>query len=52
VTDFVVQLGDFRALERARRSLFAGPFDVLFAEGDYMEPDLVFVRPRPRRDII
>jgi hypothetical protein len=27
------------------------PFDVLFAEGDYVEPDLVFVR-RDRRDII
>lgn len=24
--------------------VFAGPFDVLFAEGDYLEPDLVFVR--------
>lgn len=24
--------------------VFAGPVDVLFAEGDYLEPDLVFVR--------
>ncbi|MBA4160464.1 MAG: Uma2 family endonuclease, partial [Gemmatimonadetes bacterium] len=31
--------------------VFTAPIDVLFAEGDYMEPDLVFVR-RERRGII
>jgi Uma2 family endonuclease len=31
--------------------VIVGPIDVLFAEGDYLEPDLVFVR-RDRRDII
>jgi Uma2 family endonuclease len=50
VTDLVVQLGAFVRSSDAGE-LFAGPFDVLFAEGDYMEPDLVFVR-RDRRDII
>jgi Uma2 family endonuclease len=24
--------------------LFTGPFDILFAEGDYLEPDILFVR--------
>lgn len=31
--------------------IFPGPIDVLFAEGDYLVPDLVFVR-RERRGII
>ena len=31
--------------------IFPGPIDVLFAEGDYLEPDLVFVR-RERRGIL
>lgn len=31
--------------------MFTAPIDVLFAEGDYLEPDLVFVR-RERRGII
>ncbi len=31
--------------------ILPGPVDVLFAEGDYLEPDLVFVR-RERRGII
>ena len=42
VTDLVVLLGDFvRSNELGE--LFVSPFDVLFAEGDYVEPDLVFV---------
>jgi Uma2 family endonuclease len=31
--------------------VLAGPIDILFAEGDYLEPDLVFVR-RERKGII
>jgi Uma2 family endonuclease len=31
--------------------VFVGPVDVLFAEGDYLEPDLVFVR-RERLDVV
>jgi Uma2 family endonuclease len=31
--------------------VFPGPIDVLFAEGDYLEPDLVFVR-RGRRTVV
>ena len=43
VTDLVTFLNTFvRAHDLGE--LFVSPFDVLFAEGDYMEPDLVFVR--------
>lgn len=43
VTDLVVRLGAFvRSNELGH--LFVGPFDVLFGEGDYVEPDLLFVR--------
>lgn len=31
--------------------VFASPFDVLFGEGDYVEPDIMFVR-RGREDIV
>jgi Uma2 family endonuclease len=30
--------------EHALGDVFVSPFDVLFGEGDYMEPDLLFVR--------
>lgn len=30
-------------VERGLGEVFAGPVDVLFAEGDYLEPDLLFV---------
>jgi Uma2 family endonuclease len=43
VTDLVVHLGAF-VRSHGLGELFVSPFDVLFAEGDYMEPDLVFVR--------
>ena len=39
------------AVERGLGEVFAGPVDVLFAEGDYLEPDLVFVR-KARADIL
>lgn len=32
------------AESHALGEVYAGPFDVLFAEGDYLEPDLLFVR--------
>jgi Uma2 family endonuclease len=31
--------------------VFPGPVDILFAEGDYLEPDIVFVR-RERRGVV
>src|SRR5438067_7715755 len=31
--------------------VFVGPVDILFGEGDYLEPDLVYVRPE-RRGIV
>jgi Uma2 family endonuclease len=43
VTDLVRILGSF-VHDNDLGELFAGPFDVLFAEGDYLEPDIVFVR--------
>jgi len=50
VTDLVVQLGAFvRAHDLGE--LFVSPLDVLFAEGDYVEPDLLFVG-RDRTDIV
>ena len=42
VTDLVTLLNTFsRANDLG--DVFTGPFDVLFAEGDYMEPDILFV---------
>lgn len=35
--------------EHGLGEVFAAPTDVLFAEGDYMEPDIVFVRHDHRR---
>ena len=50
VTDLVTLLNGFvRAHDLGK--LFVSPFDVLFAEGDYVEPDLVFVR-RDREGIL
>lgn len=49
-TDLVMLLNAF-VREHDLGEVFAGPFDVLFAEGDYMEPDLVFVR-RDRLSIL
>lgn len=43
VSDLVTLLNGF-VRERGLGELYAGPVDVLFAEGDYVEPDLVFVR--------
>jgi Uma2 family endonuclease len=39
----IVQLNAFVAKHGLGR-IYPGPIDVLFAEGDYLEPDLVFVR--------
>jgi len=43
VTDLVTVLNAF-VREHRLGQLFAAPVDVLFAEGDYLEPDIVFVR--------
>lgn len=42
VTDLVYLLTGF-AREYGVGQVFVSPFDVLFGEGDYMEPDVVFV---------
>ena len=42
VTDLVTLLNTFVRAE-GLGAVFSGPVDVLFAEGDYLEPDLVFV---------
>jgi Uma2 family endonuclease len=50
VTDLVTLLNTFvRAHDLGR--IFAAPVDVLFGEGDYLEPDIVFVR-RDRTGIL
>lgn len=50
VTNLIAMLAPFiRANELGW--IFPGPIDVLFAEGDYLTPDLVFVR-RERRGIV
>jgi len=43
VTNLVAILHTF-VREHALGRVLAGPIDVLFGEGDYLEPDLVFVR--------
>lgn len=43
VTDLVTLLNSFVRKHELGR-VFSGPVDVLFAEGDYLEPDIVFVR--------
>jgi Uma2 family endonuclease len=43
VGNLVLALGAF-AREHALGTLFPGPIDVLFGEGDYLEPDLAFMR--------
>jgi len=42
VTDLVTTLNTF-VRKHGIGQVFAGPFDVLFGEGDYLEPDIVFV---------
>jgi Uma2 family endonuclease len=42
VTELAIILGSF-VKEHALGRVLAGPIDVLFTEGDYVEPDLVFV---------
>ncbi|MEX2049011.1 MAG: Uma2 family endonuclease [Gemmatimonadota bacterium] len=42
VTDLVTLLNTF-VRSNDLGQLFSGPLDVLFAEGDYLEPDVVFV---------
>ena len=49
-TDLVTLLNEF-VREHGLGEVYAGPVDVLFAEGDYLEPDIVFVR-RDRRAIL
>lgn len=43
VTRLAVRLASF-VEQHGLGEVFTGPIDVLFAEGDYLEPDLVFVR--------
>jgi Uma2 family endonuclease len=43
VAQLIYRLVGF-AEENDLGKVFPGPFDVLFAEGDYVEPDVVFVR--------
>jgi Uma2 family endonuclease len=43
VTDMVTLLNVF-VRSHDLGQLFTGPLDVLFAEGDYLEPDILFVR--------
>lgn len=50
VGELLLRLGNF-VDEHVLGWVLPGPVDVLFAEGDYLEPDLVFVR-RERRGII
>lgn len=42
-TGLVVRMGSF-AVEHGLGEVFVGPLDVLFGEGDYVQPDLLFVR--------
>jgi Uma2 family endonuclease len=42
-TDLVTALNAF-VRDHGLGQVFAGPVDVLFAEGDYLQPDIVFVR--------
>jgi len=42
VTDLVTTLNTF-VRKHGFGQVFAGPFDVLLGEGDYLEPDIVFV---------
>ncbi len=51
VSELLARLRTF-ASEHRLGKVYAGPVDVLFAEGDYLEPDLVFVREDRRRDIV
>ncbi|MGQ0816077.1 MAG: Uma2 family endonuclease [Gemmatimonadota bacterium] len=50
VARLVILLENFAATH-GLGSIYPGPIDVLFAEGDYLEPDLVFVR-RERQGIV
>jgi Uma2 family endonuclease len=43
VTRLVLDLGSFVQRHRLGE-VFAGPLDVLFGEGDYLQPDFLFVR--------
>lgn len=49
-TDLVTWLNGF-VREHELGEVFAGPIDVLFGEGDYLEPDVLFVR-KDRLDIV
>jgi Uma2 family endonuclease/predicted RNase H-like HicB family nuclease len=51
VSDVVLAIYRFTELERDLGSTFIGPLDVLFAVGDFMAPDGLFVR-RERLEII
>jgi Uma2 family endonuclease len=50
VSELTIRLGEF-VRQNVLGWVLPGPIDVLFAEGDYLEPDLVFVR-RERKGII
>ncbi|HST59399.1 MAG TPA: Uma2 family endonuclease [Longimicrobium sp.] len=50
VVRLVLALGNF-AEEHGVGTVFTSPYDVIFGDGDYVEPDVVFVR-RDRDDIV
>ncbi|HLM69613.1 MAG TPA: Uma2 family endonuclease, partial [Longimicrobium sp.] len=50
VVRLVIDLGNF-SNEHGAGILFSGPYDVIFGKGDYVQPDLAFVR-RDRAGIV
>lgn len=50
VSDLVMRMRSF-ADEHGLGEVFVGPLDVLFGEGDYVQPDLLFVRAE-RLDLV
>ncbi len=50
VGDLLLRMGPF-AEEHALGEVFPGPLDVLFGDGDYVQPDLLFVRT-DHRDLL
>lgn len=51
VSEIVARLRTFASQHRLGK-VYAGPADVLFAEGDYLAPDVVFVREDRRHEIV
>jgi Uma2 family endonuclease len=51
LSDLTIALYQFAEQEHDLGTVFIGPLDVLFAVGDFMAPDALFVR-RDRKEII